>query len=178
MSDEVIDNENEESVDSSMDSMAAGYDAIESSESESGSAVPIQAEPVPGVVPDAVVEPLDIPKHWSQDAQSQFGKLERTAQEAWLAHDKERERGFHKFSESVKPYKEFHQKWGEFYRERGVDPSRVMDEWAEVDRLMGQGNNAQKIQMLGKIAEVYGVDLSEGGLTQSRPSLTLCLIPN
>lgn len=136
---------------------------------EAGEGEPVTAEEV-------IEELLNAPEHWNQDYQDAFNKVDRGTQDAWMAQQKDFQRGFDTMSQ------DFHrlQKLSDQYGGVAAMIEKQMPSWQAQGMTMegGLGQLLQWGQFLAQnpseaipqIAKLYGIDMQ--ALGQEQPYLT------
>lgn len=107
-------------------------------------------------------KPLPPPDQWSEDDQKVFNELPRAAQESWLKREKGMQASYTRAMQEASPYRKLNEEFGEYIKERAVNPTEFYRGWAAVDKRLNDaqqsGNPVGVLEILYHMASHYGVD--------------------
>lgn len=107
-------------------------------------------------------EKLDPPSEWSQDDQKLFRDQSREAQEFLLRRHRALEDDYSRRSQEVAPLHNASQQWTPYLQHIGADPATAFDLLMRTEHTLRTGDQNQKLDMINRLAQQYGVEFGQG----------------
>jgi hypothetical protein len=145
------------------ESLAAGFDAETPDEPSSTTATataPSDPAPASGE-PNAVLNPLEPPKHWAEVDRTIFSKAPRDIQERWIAREQDYARGFDQKAQEAAKFKKIHDAYDELLQPykndlqmQGMEPVQFFKSLLGWQQYLNQNPR----DGLLRLAQAYGVE--------------------
>lgn len=137
------------------------------------------AAPTPTATPGATATAVEAPQHWPQADRDLLAKASalppeaqawaKQMQDAWLRRDKEFEQGFQRKTQEVAPLLEVTNRVTPYLNHIGVKPEQAFDNIVQLDYALRTAPQEQKLALIQRLAQDYGVSFAGTPQTQQAP---------